>query len=156
MVTTWIFYIQCIVSKNRLFIWNMDLYLWMVMPNRPVTKTWKVVQCLNFAGKSQTWQPMREDEEEKEKTNAVMNLMWKAFIWHLPGQGFQESACYSLTLWLEGWSSPSLLWPVLCLDFSMGGGPEDATLFHYGEVLQSSTPGRGKKNYSMKLTGKWS
>lgn len=88
---------------------------------------------------------MREDEEEKEEDECSDESMWKVLIWHLPGQGLQESACYSLTLWLEEWSSPSLLWSALCLDFSMGEGPEDATLSHYGEVLQSSTPGGGKK-----------
>lgn len=70
----------------------------------------------------------------------------------LPGQGLQEPACYSPALWLEEWSSPSWPWPVPCLDFSMGKGPEDAALPHCDEVLQSSTP-EGNSN-SMILTKK--
>lgn len=74
MVTTWMFYIQCIISKNRFFlIWNMDLYLLMTMPNRPVTKTWKAVRCLILHENHRPGDPWEKMKKKKKKTNAVMN-----------------------------------------------------------------------------------
>lgn len=57
-------------------------------------KTLKNSPACDFAGQLQTWQPVREEEEERSDEI----LMRKTVIGHLPGQGLRESACYSLTL----------------------------------------------------------